>query len=612
MTTTTNHTTENQSKATQPETIPSLFWSQVAKYKDRVALRKKDFGIWQEITWAEYGEQVRACAFGLISLGLQPGDRAVILSEDRPEWLYADLAIQCAGGISAGIYATNSSQQCGYIVGHAEATFWIVEDQEQFDKAITVRDQLPDLKYIIVIDPKGLRHVDDPMVLTFDELLEKGRDLEHVEPHLLEDGMAAIQPDDTVILFYTSGTTGDPKGVMHSHTTLLGIIDPIYFVFDLREEDEYICYLPLCHVAERGLSLINSLRKGCTINFAESPETVFADLAEVAPTFFGGVPRTWEKLKSRIQIDIADATWAKQKAYHLALKIGYMCNPYRQKNAPLPFPLKILWLLAHTTVFYKLRERLGLHRVREAWVGAAPIAPEVLEFFMAIGLPVYEGYGATECGITTFTPRDDIRPGCAGKLLPGIQYQITSNRELIFKGPGIMQGYFKDPEKTREVLEGGWYYTGDAGFIDDDGYLTLTGRTKDMMITAAGRNVYPQAIENMLKASDYIMDAVLIGEGREYLSTLIVLDEETISHHAQTHNIPFSTYADLASKPDIVGLINDEVQRVNKNWSDREQILDFRILKWELSDEDDELTPTMKVRRSFICEQYADLIEEMY
>jgi long-chain acyl-CoA synthetase len=376
--------------------------------------------------------------------------------------------------------------------------------------------------------------------------------------------------------------------------------------------DDVLCYLPLCHVAERALSGINIMRRGGIVNFPESPETVFSDLVEVAPTFFGGVPRTWERIKSRIGINMAEATWTKRQAYHLALKIGYACNPYRRKNATLPIGLRILWTLAHGIVFRKLRERLGLHRTRETWVGAAPIAPEVLEFFLAIGLPVREGYGATEIGMTTFTPANDIRPGKAGVLAPGIEIRVSPEGELLFRSPGMMQGYFKNPELSAETLKHGWYHSGDVGEFDDDSYLTLTGRTKDMMITSSGRNVYPQAIENMLKASDYILDAVLIGESRPYLTTLLILDEEVISHHAQTHNIPFSTYADLVSKPEIVRLINGEIQNVNARWSDREQVQDFRMLKWELTNEDDELTATMKVRRSFMCEQYADLIEEMY
>ncbi|MCZ6632957.1 MAG: AMP-binding protein [bacterium] len=595
-----------------PQTIPGLFWDRVQSQSDQVALRHKDFGIWQEITWSEYGERVRACAYGLMALGLLPGERVAILSEDRVEWLFADLGTQSAGGISVGLYATASAEQVSYVVRHAEAKIWIVEDQEQFDKAMSRRQDLPDLRWIVVIDPKGLRNVDDPMVLTFDDLLERGRDLAQVEPDRLQERLDSIDPDDTAILFYTSGTTGDPKGVMHSHNSLWGWIQPLDEFVNMLGDDDILCYLPLCHIAERALGMINIMRRGGIVNFAESPETVFSDLVEVAPTFFGGVPRTWERLKSRISIDMAEATWTKRQAYHLALKIGYACNPYRKTATSPPIWLRLLWALAHGIVFRKLRERLGLHRVRETWVGAAPIAPEVLEFFLAIGLPVREGYGATEIGITTFTPANDIRPGKAGVLVPGIEIRISPEGEILFRGPGIMQGYFKNPELTAETLKYGWYHSGDVGEFDGDNYLTLTGRTKDMMITSAGRNIYPQAIENMLKASDYILDTVLIGESRPYLTTLIILDEETISHHAQTHNIPFSTYADLVSKPEIVRLINGEVQKVNARWSDREQIQDFRILNWELTNEDDELTPTMKVRRSFMCEKYADLIEEMY
>ena len=594
------------------DTIPSLFWRQVERYGDRVALRRKEFGVWQEVSWAEYGDRVRACGFGLIALGLEPGDRVTILSEDRPEWFYADLGIQCAGGISAGIYATNSAEQCGFIVGHAEARVWIVEDQEQFDKAMAVRDNLPDLRWIVVIDAKGLRGVDDPSVLTFAELLERGREMERIEPERLQERTTAIRSDDTAILFYTSGTTGTPKAVMQSHSSLLDGLRPIGRLYGVNERDEVICYLPLCHVGERWLSFLGHLLYGVTVNFAELPETLFRDLREVCPTYFLGFPRIWEKMKASIDIGMADATWAKRLVYRLSLSIGHKFCRRRLGGKVPPWWLRAAWKLADAAVFRKLRERLGLHRLRMALTGAAPIAPEVLEFFRAFGVPILEGYAATETGPATWTPEDGIRPGKAGIPVPGVEIRISEEGEILCKGPGVLQGYFKNPELTAQVLQDGWYHTGDVGSFDGDGYLALTGRTKDMMITAAGRNVYPQAIENMLKASDYIVDAVVIGDRRHYLTALIVLDEETVSHHAQTHSIPFSTYADLAARPEIVRLIDGEVQKVNRRWSDREQIRDFRILKWELSREDEELTPTMKVRRAFICERYADLVEEMY
>ena len=598
--------------APHPATIVGLFWDRVQRWGPRVALREKNFGIWEEFTWAEYGERVRACGYGLIACGLEVGQSVAILSEDRPEWLYADLGTQSIGGVAVGLYATNSAEQCGYVAGHAEAKVCIVEDQEQFDKMMDVRQQLPELRWIVVVDPKGLRRVDDPMVLTFEDLLDKGRDLERVQPELLDVRLAAIDPDATTVLFYTSGTTGTPKGVMHSHHSLLEGIEPLVPVLELSEQDETLCYGPLCHVGERLFSLLLALRCGHIVNFAESPDTVFQDLPEVAPTFFFGVPRIFEKLKARIDIDIEEATWGKRQAYRLARKIGYQRCHTQLAGGGLSLWLRAKWFVADLAVLRKLRQRLGLGRVRSAMVGAAPVAPEVLEFFRALGVPLWEGYGQTETGITVLTPEDRVRLGKMGVALDGTQFRLSPEGEVLCKSPGMMQGYFKNPETTAEELQDGWFASGDLGSFDDDGYLVYGGRSKDTMIMSTGRIVAPSALENMLKASDYIMDSVVIGHARPFLTALIVLDEETISHYAQTHNVPFATYADLAAHPDIVHLIHGQVQAVNARWSDREAIVDFRILAWELSSDDDELTPTLKVRRAYLCEQFAELIEEMY
>jgi long-chain acyl-CoA synthetase len=595
-----------------PASLPALFYQRVHQWGERVALREKNFGVWEEKTWADYGEKVRACAFGLISLGLEAGERVAILSEDRYEWLCADLGAQSAGAVSVGLYATESAERCGYIIGHAEARILFVEDQEQFDKAMTVRKDLPDLRYIVVIDPKGLRHVDDAAVMTFAALLEKGRELERVQPELLEGRLEAVKPDDTVILFYTSGTTGPPKGVMHSHRSLLEGNKSLLDAWTLGGGDETLCYGPLCHIGERLFSLVAHLQCGHTVNFAESPDTIFSDMKEVAPTVFFGFPRTWERLKARVDVEIHEATWGKRLAYRLAFKIGQRRCRDLVGGRPLPLWLKVLWLLAGVTVLGKLRQRLGLNRARIAGVGGAPIAPEVLVFFQALGIPLYEGYGQSETLISVWTPDGGARLGSAGTVLPGMEFRLDDEGEILCKTPGLLQGYFKNEKATAEAMVDGFFRSGDIGHFDADGYLFLTGRAKDMIITAMGRNVAPQNLENMLKASDYIMDAVIIGEKREYLTALVALDEETVSHYAQRHGIPFSSHADLAAHADIKGLINDAVQNVNQRWSDREQILDFRILQWELSSDDDELTPTLKVRRSFICEQFADLIEEMY
>ncbi len=593
-------------------TIPGLFFDRVQRWGDRVAQREKNFGVWEEITWAEYGERVRACAFGLIACGLQPGECVAILAEGRSEWLCADLATQSAGGIGTGLYATDSAERCGYITGHCEARIIFVEDQEQFDKIAHERDNLPDLHFIVIVDPKGLRHIDDEAVLTFAELLEKGRQLERVRPELLDERLAAIDPVDTTILFYTSGTTGPPKGVMHSHRSLLEGTEPYLNAEPIYGSDETLCYGALCHLAERLFSLIVHLRCGQVLNFAENPDTVFADLKEVAPTFFFAMPRTWERLKARIDIEMQEATWFKRQVYQLALKIGQRRCREELAGRRLSIGQKALWLLADIAALYKLRQRLGLNRVRIAGVGAAPIAPEVLVFFRALGVPLREAYGQTETGVTIWTPADGVRLGSAGLPLAQMQFRIDGEGEILCRGPGLLQGYFKNEEATAESMVDGFFRSGDVGHFDDEGYLRLTGRAKDMIITAAGRNIAPQNIENMLKANDYIMDSVIIGENRPYLTALIALDEETVSHYAQRNGIPFSSHADLADHADIKHLIDEAVQDVNRRWSDREQIHDFRILRAELNSDDDELTPTMKVRRSFLCEQYADLIEEMY
>jgi len=601
-----------ESESPPGDTGPSLFWDQVSRRPDTVVLRHKHLGTWQEITWNEFGENVRACAYGLMALGMQPEDRIAILSDDRPEWLYTDFAIQSAAGITVGIYPTSGASQCGYIVANAEAKIWIVENQEQYDKAVQSRHELAELEWVIVMDPKGVRAKGDPTVMTFADLLARGRELERVEPRLLDQRLAQVHADDTAFIIYTSGTTGPPKGAMHSYRTILEGARPWLSLLEVDEREETIVYLPLAHAAERLFSYTRLLLVGGVFNFAERPETLFADMREIAPTIFVGMPRTWEKLKSRVEIGISEASKLKQRAYRWALARGRERANAMLARERLSAASRAACFVAEWTVLRKLRERLGLHRARWAFTGAAPIASEVVVYFMALGVPIYEVLGQTETGMTALMPRDDIRLDSVGKLVSSVEGRVSDTGELLFKGVGIFKGYFNNPKATTKALEGGWFHTGDKAEIDEDGYVSLDGRVVDMFVTSGGRNIAPQNFENMLKASDYIMDAVLVGNERPHLTSLIVLDEETVSHYAQTHNVPFSSFADLASRPEIHALVTAAVDNVNQHWSDREQILDFRILKWQLSDEEDELTPTMKVRRKFLCDRYEGLIAEMY
>lgn len=594
------------------DTIPHLFWSQVRRGGARkTALRHKEFGIWREISWEEYGHSVRACACGLLSLGVRRGDRVAVLSEDRPEWLYAELGIQSVGAATVGVYPISAPAQCTHLVGHSGARVWIVEDEEQFDKAAEVRAELPGLEWIVVIDLKGLDHLDDPEVISFAELLERGRDLDRTRPSLYDERLDSLSPDDTAILCYTSGTTGPPKGAVHTHATFLGGHRLLMRHFDVTEEDEVLCYMPLCHISERYTSFLPSLGYDITVNFAEKMETFFQNLREVAPTFFFAFPRIYERLMARTEIDVEDATWLKRTVYRLNMRAGHARSRRVLSGRSVPLHLRASCLLAELCLFRTLRKRLGLNRVRTATVSGAPIASQVLEYFHAIGVPIREIFGMTE-GLSTVMPADRIKLGAKGRPIEETELRISDEGEILCRGPGVFKGYFNQPDKTAEALGDGWLHTGDQGSIDDEGYLILTGRIKDLIVLSTGHNVQPQELENRLKASPYVVDAVVIGEGKPHLTALIVIDEETVSHFAQTRSIPFSTFADLSQKPEVVRLIDAEVQRVNRDFAARDQIRRFRILRWELSREEEELTPTMKVRRAFLCDRYAGEIEAMY
>jgi long-chain acyl-CoA synthetase len=446
--------------------------------------------------------------------------------------------------------------------------------------------------------------------------MDRGRQREQAHPKRLEERLNAIQPENIAILVYSSGSTGPSKGVIHSHRSMIAgmraaFIGSAELGMNVSEMDESIVYLPLGHVWERS-NFVGYLLVGPIANFCENPETLFADLKDVAPTWLNGVPRVWEKLKAGVEIAADDATWLKRKLYRWGILAGRRVCQGKLVGKPVPWHARLFRSLAEWVILRKLRERVGLHRVTNAISGAAPIAQEILEFFLALGVPIREGYGQTETGLFLLTPVDGLRPGKAGIPMPGVEYRVDGNGEILWKTPGMCLGYFKNPKATEDAFVDGFFRSGDLGTFDENGYLQITGRAVDSFNTAGGRLVAPQNIENLLKASDYIMDAVVVGEAKPFLTALIVLDEETTSHYAQTHGVPFSSFADLSRRSEIVRLIEGEVCKVNERWSDKEQILDFRILKWELSRDEEELTPTMKVRRKYLCQRYNDLIEDMY
>lgn len=594
-------------------TVPQKLREAARKYGDRVALRKKEYGIWHDISWKEYYQMACQVAAALMSMGFEKGECASIIGDNCPEWVIADLGIQCAGGVSVGIYATNAWQQVEYVIQNSESRFFFVENEEQLDKWLHFRENAPLLKKVIVWDLEGLRHFKDPMLLTFEELLEMGKEALSKDPQMVERRIDEITEDDLALLIYTSGTTGPPKGAMLTHKNVTWMGEAIALDNRIYDTDEVMSFLPLCHIFERIFSVLAHLTHGYVVNFIESPDTVTDNMIEISPTIGYAVPRIWEKYYSMIVIKMSDATWFKRVCFGLAHKIGKKRATLRMQFKKVPFYLEGLYWLAYFAVFRKLKERLGFDRIRVAYSGAAPISPDVLLFFQSIGVNLIEGYGQTEgTGVTCVSRVGAAKFGTVGPPLCGVEVRIAEDGEILVRSPGVFKGYYKNPEASQETLKDGWLYSGDVGEIDEDGYVKITDRKKDIIVTAGGKNITPQYIENKLKFSPYINDAVVIGDRKKYLTCLIMIDEENVVKYAQDNKIQFSTYKDLTEHPDIIKLIQGEVDKVNETLSRVEQIKKFRILPKKLYEEDGEVTPTMKVKRKFVNQAFKDLIDSMY
>jgi long-chain acyl-CoA synthetase len=546
-------------------------------------------------------------------MGLERGDCAAIIGDNSPEWVYADLGIQCCGAAATGVYATNAWPQVQYVVENSESKFFFVENEEQLDKWLHFKDATPHLIKVIVWDTEGLRQFQDPMVITFDELLQIGQQAFDENPQMLDERIAEIEPEDLSVLIYTSGTTGPPKGAMLTHRNCLWMGHAITSNNPMTTRDEVMSFLPLCHIFEQLFTVLGHITVGHVVNFIESPDTVADNMVEISPTVGHAVPRIWEKYYSAIMIRMSDATWFKRMVFGRALKIGKKRADLRMDFKRVPVYIEFLYQLAHFAVFRKLRERMGFDRMRMAYSGAAPIAPEILHFFQSIGVNLVEGYGQTEgTGVTTVSRLGRVKFGCVGEPLEGVELKIAADGEIMVKSPSVFKGYFKNPQATRETIVDGWLHSGDVGEIDEDGYLKITDRKKDIIVTAGGKNITPQYIENKLKASLFINDAVVIGDRRKFLSCLIMIDEDNVVKFAQDHKIQFSTYKDLTGNGEINQLIDQEIKSVNKTLSRVEQVKKFTILPKKLYEEDGEVTPTMKVKRKYINEAFADLIEAMY
>ncbi len=593
--------------------VAQMFWHFVAGRGPQVALRQKDLGIWQSTSWGELGRTVREVGMGLVALGFEPGEMASIQSNTSREWLYADLGVLGAGGVSNGIYPTDAPAQVEYLLGDSGSRFVFVEDEEQLDKVLEVRERLPRLDRIIVFDMEGLRGLRDARVMSLDALRGLGRDYDARHPAVWEHRIAARKPDDLAILVYTSGTTGKPKGAMISHRNILATIDGYQAAFPQESRDERMCFLPLCHIAERLGGEYHGLYAGAVLNFVENPETVPENVREIAPTVLTAVPRVWEKFYSAVLIRLKEASTLQRWAYELSIGAGRRVARLREEGKPVPPALRLGFHLARVLVLDNVRKAIGAHRARILITGAAPISPDLVRWYLALGLEMVEVWGQTEsCGAITANPLRRVKPGSIGMPMPHAQVRVSPEGELLARGPSIFMGYLNQPDKTAEALKDGWLHTGDVGRTDTDGYFYISDRMKDIIITAGGKNVTPSEIENQLKFSAYVTDAVVIGDRRPYLSALIMIDHENVEKYAQDHSIPFSNYASLCRRPEIQQLIQEEIDRVNRLFARVEQVKKFRLLESKLSAEDEELTPTMKLKRKLVHDKYRDLIESMY
>ena len=583
------------------------------RFPERIAFRDKQFGIWNEISYGQFWTEVNYVGCALNFFGVGKTDKVAIHSENRPEWLISDIGTQSIGAISVGLYPTNPPSEVKYLLGHSESQILFAEDQEQVDKALEVLDDLPKLKKIIYFEEKGLFRYKSEKLMKWEEFLEIGKNEYEKDRNFVNSRIDEIKSDDIALMIYTSGTTGPPKGSMLSHGNLewvSSIIPDISFTPGINNP-EYLSYLPLCHVFGRLVDEIIGINTIGTINFAESIDTVQQDLAEIQPSIFPAVPRILERMHAGTLVRMKDATKLKQLLFKVASYLGNITAKRRLEN-PNDFIAKITNFLAQMIAFRSLRKKLGLLNIDNAVSGAAPISPEILRFFMSLGVPIYEGYGMTEnSAIATGNTPDKVKLGTVGTPQAGTELKLAEDGEILVRHPGVFKGYYKNEEATKEVIDNeGWLYTGDVGEYDGE-FLKIVDRKKDIIITKGGKNVSPSEIENNVKTSPFIKEAIVIGDDRKFLSVLIGIEYDIVSNWALRKNIPHTTYRNLSENEEVQNLIWEEIKKANELTSSL-QIRKFRMITKELDHEDGDLTATQKAKRNVIMEKFSDLIEDMY
>ncbi|MFQ5614514.1 MAG: long-chain fatty acid--CoA ligase [Anaerolineae bacterium] len=596
------------------ETFPQLLLERARQYGDsKIALREKEFGIWQAVTWREYLEHVKYFCLGLVSLGLEREDTIAVIGDNRPEWIYAELAAQAAGAKCIGIYQDAIVSEMTYIVTHADVKFIVAEDQEQVDKILELWPELPTVRKVIYYDPKGLRNYPQDFLMFFPDVEALGREFEREHPGWFEESVARGKGSDLAILSTTSGTTGNPKLAMLTHHNLLSMGHNLIEVDPIEPDDEFVSFLPLAWIGEQMMSFACSLQQGFTLNFPEEPETVQENIREIGPQVMFSPPRIWENLISRVQVKIEDSSWLKKKLFHWALPVGYEMADVRFHKQEPSLGLKIRYFLADWLVFQMVKDHLGLRHLRRAYTGGAALGPDVFRFFHALGVNLKQIYGQTETSGISVVHRDgDIKFQTVGKPIPETEIRIDDSGEILVRSPAVLQGYYRNDEATREALRDGWLHSGDAGYFDEDGHLIVIDRAKDVMTLHDGTKFSPQFIENKLKFSPYIKEAVVFGGDWPYVTAMINIDMENVGKWAENNHIAYTTYTDLAQKGRVYELIRKYVEASNADLPAAARIRRFLLLHKELDADDAELTRTRKVRRGFVAERYDDIISALY
>lgn len=594
-------------------TFPRLLVRNARQWGDRVALREKEFGIWQSFTWREYHDHVRDFSLGLTALGVGRGDKIAIIGDNRPEWVWSEIAAQGAGAASIGLYQDSNVTEVAFVIDHCDASVVVAEDQEQVDKILDMLDQLPKVRHVVYTDPRGLRKYHHPKLLSFEAVEEKGRALAKERPGLWEENVAKGLIDDVAIISYTSGTTGNPKGAMLSFRNLLTMAMNLDAVDTKRIDDEFVSFLPLAWIGEQMMAVATALAKGFTVNFPEEPETVTENIREIGPHVMFAPPRVWESLTSTVQVKIMDTTPFKRFMFNLCMPVGEKVADLRFAKKPVPFGLRLLWWLAWVGLFRALKDRLGMTHLRSASTGGAALGPDVFRFFHAMGVPLKQIYGQTEiAGISCIHRDGDIAFHSVGKPIPETEVKISGTGEILSRSPSVFLGYYKNEEATKATVVDGWLHSGDAGYLTEDGHLVVIDRVKDVMELADGTKYSPQFIENRLKFSPYVKEAVVVGKGRAYLTAMLCIDMGVVGKWAEKNRLSYTTYTDLSAKKEIYDLVHKEVDKVNETLPAAARIQKFVLLYKELDADDEELTRTRKVRRGFVEERYREVIGALY